>query len=147
MKFKYLLVLVVVVFTSFQAGVEPVIRVRAVGLASPGIPSGARARAAALRAAKVEGYKKIARASGMDIGEEAFLKGARLVKKTYITDHIVEVVMEMPRSQSGKSGISSLKKEIKTIETRILNLERRIAKLKKRLELLEQKIKMLEKRK
>jgi hypothetical protein len=141
MKLRYLPVLIFVVFTCLQSGVERVLRVKALGLASPGIQPGARARAAALRAAKVEGYKKLARAAGMDIEEEAHIKGARVVKKTYISDYKVEVVMEMPLPQPVRSGISRLKKEIKTIETRISNLNKRLEKLEKMLRELEKKAK------
>jgi peptidoglycan hydrolase CwlO-like protein len=155
---SYLVIpVIILIIAGLQVGAAAVIRVKAVGLASPGIPPGSRARTVALRAAKVEGYKKLARAANLDTAGEAHIKGARVVSKTYHSDYKVEIVMEMPLPQSGKrenrgnkrtsiqteisSLISSLKKDIKAIETWMAELEKRLDTLKKKLESLEQEIK------
>jgi hypothetical protein len=141
MKLRHLTVLIFVVFTCLQPGVDPVIRVKAVGLAPPGITPAARARASALRAAKVEGYKKLAEAAGFSkifqygkykhIRVNAFLKGALVVHKRYISDYEVEVVMEIEKKNIHQNKMHLLKREIKTIEVQITSLNRQLGKLKK----------------
>ncbi|MGD2088603.1 MAG: hypothetical protein PVH61_20670 [Candidatus Aminicenantes bacterium] len=151
MKIKYLMIFIIVVCTWLEASTDSVIRVKAVGLASPGISLRTRARAAAFRAAKVEGYRKLAEAAGLakifQSGKynykevNAFLKGVRVVSKRYISDYKVEVVMEMKKTDIYHSTISQLKKEIKTIEIHISTLNVRLEKLKEILKTLEEKVK------
>ncbi|MCP5103453.1 MAG: hypothetical protein GY950_08750 [bacterium] len=142
MKSGYLLIFVFAVCIGIGAGDGSLIKVKATGLAPYGIPPGPRARAAALRAAKVEGYKKLAEAAGFSYKHtkvEAFLKGARVTHKRYISDYKVEVVMEIEKKNISHTKMSLLKKEIKTIEARIVSLNRRLEKLKKMMEVLKKK--------
>lgn len=128
---------------------DTLIRVKAIGLASPKLPPGPRSRAAALRAAAVQGYRKLAEAAGYSTifpGKykhtkvEAFLKGARVIHKRYISDYKVEVVMEIEKKNIRQTKMSLLKSEIKSIRAKISNLNRRLQKLKKMQEALEEKI-------
>ena len=149
MKIKYLLIFVFAACIGIGAGDDSLIKVKATGLASPGIRPGAKARAFALRAAKVEGYKKLAETAGFSeifqpgkykhIQVNAFLKGARVIHKRYISDYKVEVVMEIEKKNIHHTKMSLLKKEIKTIEAQISSLNRRLEKLKKMMEALRQK--------
>jgi len=163
MKYKYLIIFIIFVSTWLDTGANSVVKVKAIGQASPNIRLAAKARAAAFRAAKVEGYKKLAEAAGFFkifqsgknklIKVDAFLKGARVVNKRYISDYKVEVVMEIPLSQLVNqlaeikkrnfyhSQISQLKREIKIIESQVSTLIRRFEKLKKMVETLEEKVK------
>jgi hypothetical protein len=146
-----LIIIGILVFcTGAVAGDDTLIRVKAIGLASPKLSPGPGTRAAALRAAKVEGYKKLAEAAGYSTilpGKykhtrvEACLTGARVIQKRYISDYKVEVVMEIEKKNIRQTKISLLKREIKTIQTKISTLSRRLEKLKKMQEALEEKIK------
>ena len=60
MKVKKLLILIAVVSFCMAAQDDAVLRVKAIGKASPRIIEKSKARAAAFRAAQVEGYKKMA---------------------------------------------------------------------------------------
>ena len=151
MKLRYLIIFVFMVCTCAGAEEDLSIRVRATGLASPGVPPGSRARAAAFRAAKVQGYKKLAEAAGFSkihqtgkntqIEVNAFLKGARVITKKYISDYEVEVVMEIDKRDIYHSTINRLKMEIKTTEAKISALNRRLQELKTMVQNLEGKIK------
>lgn len=151
MKSRYFLILLFAVCIGMGAGDDSPIRVKATGLASPGIHPGAKARAFALRAAKVEGYKKLAEAAGFSKVHQAgkytytevnaFLKGARVVTKKYISDYEVEVVMEIDKRDIYGSTIPRLKREIKATEAKISALTRRLQELKTIVENLEEKAK------
>jgi hypothetical protein len=75
------------------------LRVKAIGKSSHDIEPGSKARAMALRAATIEGYRKIAEKAGLAktarTGHreykwaQVFLKGTRIVSKKYISDHEV----------------------------------------------------------
>lgn len=152
MKFKYLLITIIVFSSWLDADTDSMIRVTAVGRSSTDISSISRARAAAFRAAKIEGYKKLAKAAGRNKDVSFFLKGARVVAQKYISDYEVEVVMEMPFNKtivpSGQAKqnnqyrveISNLEKEIKTISSQLSTLSRGLEELKKALKALEEKI-------
>lgn len=163
MKCRYLLIFIIIFSTWLDAGADSVIKVKAIGRASPNIRPASKARAAAFRAAKVEGYKKLAEAAGFfkisqpgknkHIKVDTFLKGARVVNKRYISDYKVEVVMEIPLPQLVNqlaeikkrdfyhSQISQLKREIKSIEAQMSTLNSRFEKLKKMVDALEEKVK------
>jgi hypothetical protein len=149
MKLRYFIILVFAVCIGISAGGYSLIRIKATGLASSGIPPGSRARIAALRAAKVGGYKKLAEAAGfsttLQLGEykysnvEAFLKGARVVHKRYISDYEVEVIMEIEKKYIHHTKMSLLKSKIKNIEAQMFSLNRRLEKLKMMMEVLRKK--------
>ena len=120
------------------------------------------ARAAAFRAAKAEGYKKLAEAAGLakitqsgtnkHIRVDTILKGVRVVGKRYLSDYEVEVVMEMPLptspAQAGPPGkstpygleIANLKKEISILESQMQAFSKRLAELKEAVAVLEEKV-------
>ncbi len=149
MKSRYLIIFVFALCISIGAGDDSVIRVKATGLASPDIRLGAKARAFALRAAKVEGYKKMAEAAGFSkifqsgkykhTRVNAFLRDARVIHKRYISDYEVEVVMEIEKKNIYHTKMSLLEREIKSIEARMSSLNRRLNKLKKMKEVLRKK--------
>ena len=81
---------------------------------------------------------------------EAFLTGARVIDKRYITDYEVEVTMEIPKARLMKQmpnvkkrihrqQISEVKRNIRDIEVRILQLNRKLLNLKEKLRKLEEK--------
>lgn len=84
------------------------LRVKAIGKSSSGITDSSKARILALRAAKVVAYKKLAQSAGLEkfvkegtkeyVEIQAILKNTKIVEKKYISDHEVEIVMEMPLS-------------------------------------------------
>jgi HAMP domain-containing protein len=135
-----------------------VLRVKAVGKSSQDIKQGSMARAMALRAATLEGYRKIAEQAGLvktaRTGDreykwaQVFLKGTKIVSKKYISDHEVEIVMEIPISQLEKTAAefkayaaekerTQLKKEIDALEKKINILKSQLEALKKKLEKIE----------
>lgn len=152
MKLKYLWIFLIVFSYCLNAGTNLIIRVTATGRASTNISPASKARAFAFRAAQVEGYKKLAEAVGGNKDVATFLKGARVIAKRYISDHEVEVVMEMPfkqpvapmdqikKSDSYLLEISDLKKEIKAFENQISTINSKLENLKKTVEALEEKI-------
>lgn len=128
---------------------ETILRVKAIGKALVTVTPPAKARILAFRAAKIEAYKKLARAVGVSrefhengqdsVLVEAFLTGAHVVDKKYISDYEVEVTMEMPKeqliqqlTQFSKKDIqlSKLNKEIAVVESQILELNDKLQKLK-----------------
>jgi len=160
MKLKKLLILIAVVSFGMAAQDDVVLRVKAIGKASPQIIEKSRARAAAFRAAKIEGYKKIATAAGFSqtyqlgnqkyVRVEAFLTGARIVDTRYITDYEVEVTMEIPKSQlvqqvikvkknAYEMQISETKHQIRAVQDQIQQLNLKLSELKEMLKKLEVK--------
>jgi hypothetical protein len=131
---------------------ENILRVTAVGKSSPEITQPAKARAMALRAAQIEGYRELARAAGLEkvyrvksqpghrvnnVEErkiEAFMKGARVVGKRFITDHKVEITMEIERSEiiQMAAGLKKerFKKRVTTLRNKIKFLEKEMAKIR-----------------
>ncbi len=157
MKLKIVwLILVLPFMLVSQSG--DVLRVKAVGKSSQDIKPGSKARAMALRAATLEGYRKIAEKAGLAKTArsgsseykwaQVFLKGTRIVSKKYISDHEVEIVMEIPIPQMEKTAAefktyaaqkkrTQLKKEIQALEKRIDILKSQLEALKKKLEKIE----------
>lgn len=141
MRSRYFLIFVFTLCIAIVAGDDSMIRVKATGLASPNIRLDAKARVFALRAAKVEGYKKLAEAAGFSkiiqsgrykhIRVKALLRGARVIHKRFISDYEVEVVMEIEKKNIQHTQTSLLKREIETIEAQMRSLNRRLKKLKK----------------
>jgi hypothetical protein len=160
MKVKRLLIFIAVVSFCMAAQDDPVLRVKAIGKASPHIIQKSRARAAAFRAAKIEGYKKMAAAAGFSqtyqlgnqkyVRVEAFLNGVRIVDKRYISDYEVEVIMEIPKAQLVEQvkkvkksvyemQISETKREIRAVRDQIQQLNLKLSELKEILKKLEVK--------
>ena len=121
-----------------------ILRVTAVGKSSPEITQPAKARAMALRAAQIEGYRELARAAGLEkVYREnniekrkidAFMKGARVKGKRFITDHKVEITMEIEISAIVQMA-SGLKKErfketVTTLKNKIKFLEKEMSKIR-----------------
>lgn len=121
-----------------------ILRVTVVGKSSPGITQPAKARAMALRAAQIEGYRELARAAGLEkVYREnnvekrkidAFMKGARVKGKRFITDHKVEITMEIEKSGiiQMAAGIKKerLKKRVTTLKNKIKFLEKEMSKIR-----------------
>jgi len=153
MKLRYQILLFLIMFVGIQLGeeFEPVIRVKAVGLAPYWIQPRSRARAAALRAAKAEGYKKLAETGGSSIRlqleeythtiADSYLKNVRLIRTHYLSDYKVEVVMDIKKKDFYHVYMVRIKKEIESIETQISTQHRNLENLKKLLSVLEKKIK------
>jgi hypothetical protein len=116
---------------------ENILRVTAVGKSSLNITQKSKARVMALRAAKVEGYRKLAQAAGLErvfrknnFEErkiEAFLKDAQVVEKRFISDHEVEITMEIEiakifdiasdlKKQRLKTTLTKLRKKVEYLE-------------------------------
>lgn len=132
-----------------------ILRVTAVGKSSPNITPPAKARAMALRAAKVEGYRELARAAGMEKvyrvnsrpghrvysqpghRVEAFMKGARVVGKRFISDFEVEITMEIEISEI--VDIASLRNRIAFLEKEMFRIRTQLKKAKNILHKLEEK--------
>ncbi|MCP4146157.1 MAG: hypothetical protein GY757_00265 [bacterium] len=142
MKLKKIALFIVTLFIAIAiAGDETQITVKTTGKASPDIRQSAQARAMALRAAKVEGYKKLAEAAGLSVKKQqgkrtrthvdATLKHARVISTQYKNDYEVEVVMQIEKKHIQQTQKTRLKKEIKRIEAQLINLNRRLKKLKK----------------
>ena len=160
MKLKKLLILIAVVSFGMAAQDDVVLRVKAIGKASPQVIEKSRARAAALRAAKIECYKKMAAAAGFSqtyqvgnqkyVRVEAFIPGARVVDTKYISDYEVEVTMEIPKAQlvqqvikvkknTYEMQISETKREIRAVQDQIQQLNLKLSELKETLKKLEVK--------
>ncbi len=137
-----------------------ILRVTAMGKSSPGITQPAKARAMALRAAQIEGYRELARAAGLEkvyrVNNvekrmlDAFMKGARMVGKRFITDHKVEITMEIERSgiikmaaglkkERFKKRVTTLRNKIKFLEKEMLKIRTELKRLKNILAKLEEK--------
>jgi hypothetical protein len=137
-----------------------ILRVTVVGKSSPKITQPAKARAMALRVAQIEGYRELARAAGLEkvyrennVEErkiEAFMKGARVVGKRFISDHEVEITMEIEISQivdmaSGlkkerfKETLTTLRNKIGSLEDEMLKIRAELKKAKNILAKLEEK--------
>jgi polyhydroxyalkanoate synthesis regulator phasin len=163
MKVRYMIISSLIIALSLlfhlEARDDSILRVKALGRASPDITQKTKARAAALRAARVEGYKKLAAAAGFSstyhlgnkkyIRVEAFLSGAQVVDKRYISDHEVEVTMEIPRAQVieqfsevkrkfYEAQISEVKRKIRVVEAQMGELKSKLAELKEQLRKLEE---------
>ena len=126
---------------------EGTITVTAVGKAKPGETNPGRARVEALRAAKVEAFRKIALAMGMKNREnreiQAFLRGAKVVSQRQISDYEAEVVMsvqsadvivqvsEYERKNGSRLVRSTLAAELRRLEDEVETLRRKIAALSK----------------
>lgn len=116
---------------------EKILRVTAVGKSSLNITQKSKARAMALRAARVEGYRKLAQAAGLErvfrknnLEErkiDVFMKGAQVVEKRFISDHEVEITMEIEiakivdmasdlKKQRLKTTITKLRKKVEYLE-------------------------------
>jgi hypothetical protein len=131
---------------------ENILRVTAVGKSSPNITRPAKARAMALRAAQIEGYRELARAAGLEkvyrvkgqpghrvnnVEErkiEAFMKGARVVGKRFISHHEVEITMEIEISEIVDIA-SDLKTErfnetLTALRNKIESLEKEMSKIR-----------------
>jgi hypothetical protein len=136
--------------------------VKATGKASPHIKMKSLARAAALRAAKIHGYKKLAEKAGFStryqVGDtsyikvEAYLKGATVISRRYISDYRVEIVMEIPKhlvtrqlkpvkNKMLRWKIYRTKDRIRSTRQEIGRLKKRLAELHHRLEKLEEQAK------
>lgn len=121
-----------------------ILRVTVVGKSSPEITQPAKARAMALRAAQIEGYRELARAAGLEkVYREnnvekrkidAFMKGARVKGKRFITDHKVEITMEIERSgiiqMAAVLKKERFKKRVTTLRNKIKFLEKEMAKIR-----------------
>jgi hypothetical protein len=141
-----------------------ILRVTVVGKSSPKITRPAKARAMALRAARVEGYRALARAAGLekvyrdDSGsgqmEErttaAFMKGARMVDKRFISDHEVEVTMEIETADIVQmaSGLEKerFKETVIKLRNRIKFLEKEMSKNRVELKIVKDILDKLEKK-
>lgn len=160
MELKKLFILIAVVSLGIAAQDDVALRVKAIGKASPQVIEKSRARAAALRAAKIECYKKMAAAAGFSqtyqfgnqkyVRVEAFLTGAHVVDTRYITDYEVEVIMEIPKSQLVQQvekvkksvcemQISETKRQIRAVQDQIQQLNLKLSELKEMLKKLEVK--------
>lgn len=143
---------------------ENILRVTAVGKSSPEITRPAKARAMALRAAQIEGYRELARAAGLEkvyrdknrsgqreerkIG--AFMKGARMVGKRFISDHEVEITMEIEiadivemasglEKERFKETVTKLRNKIKFLEKEMSKNRVELKRVKDILDKLEEK--------
>lgn len=137
------------------------IRVTAIGMAPPGISQKTKARALAFRAAKLECYKKLAIAAGctnsMEIWTKkytrfnVFLSGATVISQKYISDHKVEISMEMAKDrlieQINLARRKLFLEQIAEVNRRIKFVESQIFRLSKNLEGLKLQLKQLEEEK
>ncbi len=159
MRKVHLVLLMLVLFVTGLSSQE-IIRVTATGKSSPSIKISSKARIMALRAAKVVGYKQLAKAAGLEkFAKEgtkeyseiqAFLRNAKIVDKKFISDHEVEITMEVPLSdvidkavdikkyRFNRKLLKNLQKKIGNIETEMSNLGDELAKLKNLLAKLEE---------
>lgn len=152
----YILFILLLLFA--HLGAEDVLKVTASGRASQDIKQVSKARAMAFRAAVLEGYKKIAEKAGLGkitrsgsieyMYIKAFIKGAKVVSKNYLTDYEVEIVMEISLSQLVKNvsdyktvhsehESARVRKKIIVIENKLNSLRSELEELKKKLEEIE----------
>jgi hypothetical protein len=160
MKNWTLIILILGVALFLDAQDHSKLMVKSIGKAAPSVAPASKARAVALRAAKIEGYRKLAEAAGLSKvyrdGNKKYrrvdtiLKGARVVKVRYLTDHKAEVTMEMPRLQLSDiiktikkqiygPKIFKVKQRIKTLQSQIQTLKMELQSLTKTLKHLEEK--------
>lgn len=137
---------------------EKILRVTAVGKSSLNITQKSKARAMALRAAKVEGYRKLAQAAGLErVSREnnleerkidAFMKGAQVVEKRFISDHEVEITMEIEiakivdmasdlKKQRMNATLTKLRKKVESLENEMSRIRAELKKLKSILDKME----------
>jgi len=155
---KFYVIILTFVFFTIGISSQEIIRVKATGKSSPSIKAASRARTMALRAAKVMGYKQLARAAGLEkfskegskeySSIQATLKNAKIVETNYISDHEVEVIMEVPlsdvidtaveikkyrfnRKLLGKlqSKIGSIESDMDKLKNELINLKNLLAQL------------------
>ncbi len=147
--FMYVLLLLSHVLFCLQN--EKILRVTAVGKSSSNITQKSKARAMALRAAKVEGYRKLAQAAGLErvfrknnLEErkiDAFMKGAQVVAKRFISDHEVEITMEIEiakivdmasdlKKQRLNATLTKLRKKVEYLEGEMSRIRAELKKLK-----------------
>ncbi|MGE5342178.1 MAG: hypothetical protein ACM3SY_11945 [Candidatus Omnitrophota bacterium] len=124
-------ILILFLWVGVIVSAEPVIRVTAMGHASPDVTPISKARALALRAARVEGYQKLVEALGKNKQTPQLLKGAQILSQRYVSDYQVEIVMEIalpqqmvPSAVTRKDGsasveLSDLKNELKWIKEQL----------------------------
>lgn len=143
---------------------EKVLRVRVVGKSSLKIISSSKARVMALRAARVEGYRALARAAGLEKAyrdgsssgrvekrqTSVFMKGARMVDKRFISDHEVEITMEIEISEIVRAAVG-LEKErsketIAALRNKIALLEKEMSKNRSELKRLKNILDKLDKK-
>lgn len=126
---------------------EGIITVTAIGKARAGESNPGRARVEALRAAKVEAFRKIALAMGMKNREnreiQAFLRGAKVVSQRQISDYEAEVVMSVhaadvflqvsdyERKNGSRHVRSAMAEELRRLEGEVETLRKKIAALSK----------------
>ncbi|NIM78201.1 MAG: hypothetical protein GTO20_05375 [Candidatus Aminicenantes bacterium] len=155
--FIYVLLLVSQVLFCSQN--EKILRVNAIGKSSLKITPKSKARAMALRAAKIEGYRELARAAGLErISREnnfeerkidAFMKGAQVVEKRFISDHEVEITMEIEKAKiidmasdlkkQLNATLAQLKEKIRYLEEKMIKIRMELEELKNILDKLEDK--------
>jgi len=161
MKGKSILVFILAVSIGLVAKNDSVWRVKAIGKAPPHITQKKQAQVAAFRAAKVEGYKRLATAAGFahkyQLGNqnviriETYLTGAKVIDKRYISDYEVVVIMEMPKKQLNEqlaivkkkiteSNISEIKGKMKEIQAQIQKLNATLLELHERLKKMEEDV-------
>lgn len=126
---------------------EGIITVTAIGKAKPGESNPGRARVEAQRAAKVEAFRKIALAMGMNdrknLEIQAFLRGTKVVSQRQISDYETEVVMSVrvadvlvqvsdyERKNGSRQVYNDMAEELRKLEGEVEVLRRRIAALAK----------------
>ncbi|HDR14335.1 MAG TPA: hypothetical protein ENN79_02380 [Desulfobacteraceae bacterium] len=152
---------VVVAHSIAVSGVDSqaMLRVTARGRANPEITNPVKAKAMALRAAKIEGYRMLAEAAGLPRedadGEssrvQAFIQGARIIEQRYISDHEAEVTMtvsasgvidqvaDMRKARFNRKLLSALAKRVETFQTQLKGLESELAKLQQHILQLEER--------
>ncbi len=159
MKTAYVFLLAFTLVFTLSAADDSMLRVTATGKSPPRITSKTKARVMALRAAKVEGYKKLITAAGFareyQKDSKTFtlaaghLTDVRIVKQTYIDDHTAVVVMEVPanrlvnrltaaKKRFSRSRIDQVKNKIRSIQNQMSQLNRQLNALKDQLRELEE---------
>jgi hypothetical protein len=144
-KLKTILTLMIFFIISIFPLSGEMIKVKATGKSPQKITAKSKARIMALRAAKIVGYKKLAQAAGIGkytkngtkeyIEIEAFIKNAKITNKNYISDHEVEITMEMPLSDviekvSNFRKYRFNKKLLEKLQNKIEDMESNLAKIK-----------------
>jgi hypothetical protein len=145
MTMRIKLLIILIIFASFyiEAKNKPVLQVKGTGKASLQITPKSRAREMAFRAAQLECYKQMAAAAGFSqtyqsgnrqfIKVEAFLTGAQVIAKRYITDYEVEVTMEIPKTGLIKQIAILKKQQIAEVKSNISDIEKQIFQLNQKL--------------
>ena len=160
---RFLLLTIILLFPSLSSTEDssPIIRVKGKGKSSTEITTASKARALALRAATIDAYRKLARAAGIEnktkLGSmeysqiKAFLTGAVIEKKIFISDHEAEVTMTIPfenvisilannkNSNLNELHIRKLKEKVIFIESEVMKLQSELKMIKRILDKLEEK--------